>query len=133
MKQYFAGAAVYFAAVTTALAQTYNLNGTVMQFNVNGTAITIEHLFDDSGTDSRKIFEGTVRINQVTGFAFLLIPGCGPFPYQVSGSFNRSWTTLRLNGAAPIVNRATCRVTRYSRTSKNSTRIFTADNRPVTE
>lgn len=133
MKQYLAGVAVYFVAMTTAAAQTYDLNGTFMQLNVDGTTITIEHLFDDSGTDSRKVFEGTVRNNQVTGTAFLLIPGCGPFPYQVSGAFNRRWTMLRLTGAAPVVNRAACRVTRYSGTSKGATMVFTADNRRVTE
>ena len=133
MERFLASTFLFLSATSAVFAQGYDYNGDYMVLKAQGTDITIEYAFDQTNRPGPgTLFKGKILNNQVSGFAYVFVQGCNPVPYKVAGSFNRRWTTLRLTGTAPIVNRS-CHVTGHSHTGPGTTLVFNADNRPITE
>jgi hypothetical protein len=116
---------VVLAFTVPGYGQTYSHNGSAVDVKLEGAVVTIEYRNPSKGAyavgavPGTKIFEGAIsrRTDHISGLAFHLAGFCGAHPYQAAGRFGNSEDILVLQGAPPVVNPRTCRVTGYRASS----------------
>lgn len=107
------------------------------EFDHNGSLMQVEH---KNGViaykNPKKSIRGTISPGQVLfkgrpwdyfetghpieGTAYVFKKGCSPAPYKVKGQLEGTWHTLVLRGAAPVRQKRSCKIERYSLTSPNA-------------
>ncbi len=128
----------------------YEHNGSTMEMRVHRGIVEITYLFPRAGLPeavehgtvlfdgaAEPVFDGSgnfVRYTyRVSGTAYVFSGRCGAFPYRVRGSFSSDKETLKLFGAAPMIDSATCAVIRYDPDSFNTVLVFRRDRQPIVE
>ena len=109
----------------------YDHNGSQMRVSVEGSSVAIRYERPRAGLESigvrpgALLFSGRLESGYVEGESRLFSPRCGEQPYFVYGDFTPG-RNFRLNGAAPVLDRTSCRVVDNVHDGPNANLVFTA-------